>query len=101
MNLQVRASHGNLMASLQPANCGGHRHYASGDMIFEWLEGKIHHGLALISNYCLSLKDMARKHTTYEINKSDPGHRCLKQQSETDLKITFTSLSKKGDEKKK
>ena len=68
---------------------------------FEWLKGKILHALALISNYCLSLKDMAGKHTAYEINKSDPGHTCLKRESEKKLKITFVSLSKNRDEKEK
>ena len=39
----------------------------------------------------LSLKYMAWKHITYLIINSDPGHTCLKQQSEKSMKITSIS----------
>ena len=37
----------------------------------------------------------------YHIINSDPGHTHSKQQLDKYLKITFTSLSKSSDEKKK
>ena len=54
-----------------------------------------------IRHYCLFLKDMGWKYTAYHITHSDPGHTCSKQQLDKTLKITFTSLSRKSDEKEK
>ena len=42
---------------------------------------------------------MAWKHIKYHINNSDPGHTCLKQQLEKNLKIIFASSSKKDGNK--
>ena len=42
---------------------------------------------------------MVRKHTSYHINNSDPGHTRLKQQLEKNFKTTFTSTSKNALEK--
>ena len=56
--------------------------------MFLVIECKILHALASILHYCLSLKEMVWKHTTY-INNSDLGHTRLKQQLEKNLKITL------------
>ena len=44
---------------------------------------------------------MAWKHMAYHINNSNPGHTCLKQQLEQNLKIAFASLFKKKEKEKK
>ena len=54
-----------------------------------------------IHHYCLFLKDMGWKHTTYHIINSNPGHTRSKQQLGKTLIITFASLSRKSNEKEK
>ena len=44
---------------------------------------------------------MGGKHTAYHIINSDPGHTRLKQQLDKILRMTFTNLSRKSDEKEK
>ena len=51
--------------------------------------------LSFQSAITLLLKEMAWKHD------SDPGHTSLKKQLEKNLKITFVSLSKRGNEREK
>ena len=50
---------------------------------------------------CLSLKDIAWKHTTYHINNSDPRLAHLNQQLEKNMKTTFVCPSKNTDQKEK
>ena len=75
-----------FMLSHHRAKLGGHWYCGSGDM-FLVVEEK---------DSCLSLKDMARKHTTY-INNSDPGRMRVEQQSEKSIKITSVCPSKTSD----
>ena len=50
---------------------------------------------------CLSLKDVAWKHTTYQGNKSDIGHTCLKQKSMKNTQIALISPFRSTDKKEK
>ena len=45
--------------------------------------------LAQIRRYCLPLKHMARKHTTYHVSKSDIRDTRLKQLQKKNTQITF------------
>ena len=82
------------MVSHHPGKFGDYRHCGSGDICFWLLKRKIPDVLASIRHYCLFLKDMGWKHTTYHIINSDPGHTRSKQQLDKTLKITFASLSR-------
>ena len=68
-------------------------------MMFLVAAEDILYALTSICHYCLHFKVMAWKHIKYHINNSDPGHTCLKQQLEKNMKIIFASSSKKDGKK--
>ena len=82
-----------FMLSYHRAKLGGHWYCGSGDMFLVVEEKDSRYS---ICHYCLSLKDIARKHTTY-INNSDPGRMRVEQQSEKSIKITSVCPSKTSD----
>ena len=89
------------MVSHHPAKFGGRNRCDSGDIMFSVAEEEDPRCSCFNRHCCLYLKDMVWKHTAYHINNSDPGHTDLKQQLEKNMKITFTSPSKKTTEKEK
>ena len=52
-----------------------------------------------IYHYCLSLKDIAWKHTAYHINNSNAGYTCLTQKLKKNMKTTFAYPSNNTDGK--
>ena len=58
------------MVSHHPDKFGGHSR-GGGD--FRWQRRRFQ---MLSPQSCLSLKDMAWKHTAYHFNNSNPGHTC-------------------------